>query len=109
MLSGLWSGERSAVVVTEGDGGAYVRQRCDDALWHVPAHSVSVVDTTGAGDCSHALAEGKPPIECVLFATAAAAIPVTGRGGRRALPGRDQCLALLGGAAAPVPVPMRPR
>ena len=109
MLSKLWSDGRSAVVLTDGDRGSYVRQRGDDALWHVPAHVVTPVDTTGAGDCFHgayavALADGKPPLDCVLFATAASAIAVTGHGGRRSLPDRHGCLALMRGAEAPVPV-----
>lgn len=111
MLSRLWSDGRSAVVLTDGDRGAYVRQRGDDALWHVPAHVVTPVDTTGAGDCFHgayafALADGKSPLDCVLLATAASAIAVTGHGGRRALPDHRQCLALMRGAEAPVPVPI---
>lgn len=111
ILSGLWSDGRSAVVLTDGDRGAYVRQRDDPVLWHVPAHAVTSVDTTGAGDCFHgayaaALAEGKRPLDCVLLATAAAALSTTGHGGRGALPDREQCLALMGSASAPVPVPM---
>lgn len=113
MLSRLWSDRRSAVVLTDGARGAYVRQRDDDAMWHVPAHLVTPIDTTGAGDCFHgayavALADGKSPLDCALFAAAASAIAVTGHGGRRALPDRRQCLALMGGAAAPVPVPISP-
>ena len=109
LLSRLWSPARAAVVLTDGDRGAYLRQRGDDTLWHVPAHVVTPVDTTGAGDCFHgayavALAEGGSPLDGVLFATAASAIAVTGHGGRRALPDRHQCLALMGGAASPVPV-----
>ena len=112
MLSALWSDTRSALVLTDGDRGAYLRQRNDDVLWRVPAHVVTPVDTTGAGDCFHgayavALAEGKSPLDCVLFATAASAIAVTGHGGRRALPDRGQCLALMGAPDAPVPVPMK--
>lgn len=111
MLSRLWSQGRSAVVLTDGDRGAYVRQKGDNVLWHVPAHVVTPVDTTGAGDCFHgayavALADGQSPLDCVLFATAASAIAVTGPGGRRALPDRQQCLALMRSAEAPVPVPL---
>lgn len=111
ILCALWFDTRSAVVLTDGDRGAYVRQRNDDILWRVPAHVVTPVDTTGAGDRFHgayavALAEGKTPLDCVRFAAAASAIAVTGHGGRRALPDRRQCLALMGAADAPRPVPM---
>jgi sugar/nucleoside kinase (ribokinase family) len=99
------------VVLTDGDQGAYVRQAGDPVSWHVPAHKVKAVDTTGAGDCFHgayalALAEGKSPLACVLFATAAAAISVTGQGGRMALPTREACLAYMAGDGAREPAPL---
>ena len=113
VLSALWSETRSAVVVTDGERGAVVRQRGDPVLWHVPAHAVTPIDTTGAGDCFHgayalALAEGGSPLDCVVFATAASAVSITGSGGRSALPRRDQCLALLGSAGAPAPLRAAP-
>lgn len=113
ILGKLWSDDRSAVVLTDGDQGAYVRQAGDAVSWHVPAYKVKAVDTTGAGDCFHgayalALTEGKPPLACVLFATAAAAISVTGQGGRMALPTRDACLAYMAGNGAPKPVALLP-
>ena len=111
-VAALWSDTRSAVVVTDGERGTVVKQRGDPVLWHVPAYEVTAVDTTGAGDCFHGayalrLAEGRSPLDCVVFATAASAISITGSGGRGALPRRDHCLALLGGTGAPAPVPMR--
>ncbi len=64
MLARLWSEDRAAVVLTDGERGSYMRQRGDAALWHIPAHRVRRVDTTGAGDCFHgayafALTEGE--------------------------------------------------
>lgn len=111
VLSSLWTEERAAVVLTDGGRGAYIRSRGEPTLWHMPAHPVLPVDTTGAGDCFHgayalAIAEGASPIDAVLFATAASAIAVTGHGGRGALPTRDQCRALMGGSGAPSPVPL---
>jgi sugar/nucleoside kinase (ribokinase family) len=113
VLDKLWSKDRAAVVLTDGDRGAYVRQAGDPVAWHVPAYEMKAVDTTGAGDCFHgayalALAEGMPPLACVLFATAAAAISVTGQGGRLALPTRDACLALMAGDGAPEPAALGP-
>jgi sugar/nucleoside kinase (ribokinase family) len=106
ILHELWSEDRAAVVLTDGHRGAYVRQKADPLPWHVPARKVTPVDTTGAGDCFHgayalALTEGRSPVSCALYATAAAAIAVTGRGGRMALPDRDACIASMTAPGAP--------
>lgn len=111
LLDGLWSQDRTTVVLTDGARGAYLRQRGDSTLWAVPAHRVRAVDTTGAGDCfhgayAHALVAGKAPLDCVLFAAAAAAISVTGQGGRSAVPELAACHALMAAPDAPVPVPL---
>ena len=109
ILRELWSDDRAAVVLTDGDRGAYMRQKGDAVLWHIPAHKVRAVDTTGAGDCFHgayafALTEGKSPVDCALYATAAAAISVTGQGGRMALPGHGALPRQDGGGPdAPTP------
>ncbi|OJF89803.1 PfkB family carbohydrate kinase [Pararhizobium antarcticum] len=113
ILNNLWSEGRSAVVLTDGDRGAFVRQKDDVVFWHVPAHPVTAVDTTGAGDCFHgayafSLTQGKSPVESVLFASAAAAISVTGRGGRMALPDHATCVAWMAGEQAPAPQPIGP-
>lgn len=109
ILRKLWSDDRDAVVLTEGARGAYLLQRGDDSMWHVPAYPVVAVDTTGAGDCFHgayalSLAEGRTPLASVEYATAAAAISVTGRGGRAALPDHAACLALMATGTAPIPL-----
>jgi sugar/nucleoside kinase (ribokinase family) len=111
ILRKLWSNDRAAVALTHGDQGAYIRQNGDAVLWHIPAYKVRAVDTTGAGDCFHgayafALTEGKAPLACALYATAAAAISVTGHGGRKALPGHGACLSRMAGEDAPVPIPI---
>lgn len=111
ILDKLWSAERSAVVLTNGDRGSHLRQRNDNIRWHVPAYKVRAVDTTGAGDCFHgayclALAKGKAPLDCVAYATAAAAIAVTARGGRMGLPDDRTCLTWMAGDGAPVPIPL---
>ena len=66
ILRELWSDDRAAVVLTDGERGAYMRQWGDSVLWHIPAYKVRAVDTTGAGDCFHgayafALTKGKSP------------------------------------------------
>lgn len=113
ILRQLWAQDRSAVILTRGEQGIYVRQAGDDTVWHIPALKVRAVDTTGAGDCFHgayafALAQGKSPLASALFANTAAAISVTGHGGRKALPDLAACLARLGSADAPQPVPVVP-
>ena len=113
ILRKLWSDDRVAVVLTDGEAGAYVLQKGDATFWHVPAYKVRAVDTTGAGDCFHgayavALTEGRAPIECALYATAAAAIAVTGHGGRMALPSHGACTARMAEADAPAPIPISP-
>ena len=111
ILRKLWSDDRAAVVLTDGDRGAYVRQKGDAVLWHVPAHRVIAVDTTGAGDCFHgayafALTNGRSPLDGARYATAAAGISVTGQGGRKALPGHGACIAKMAEDDAPQPVPI---
>jgi sugar/nucleoside kinase (ribokinase family) len=113
ILRKLWSDDRAAVVLTDGERGSYVRQAGDAVLWHVPAYKVKAVDTTGAGDCFHgayafALIQGKQPVACAVYATAAAAISVTGPGGRMALPDQSACLAWMAGENASVPRPIAP-
>lgn len=111
ILRKLWSDNRAAVVLTDGDRGSYIRQKGGAGPWHIPAQKVRPLDTTGAGDCFHgayafALTEGKSPVSCALYATAAAAIAVAGRGGRMALPDHDSCLAKMAAEGAPEPIPI---
>ncbi|KQS71632.1 permease [Rhizobium sp. Leaf371] len=111
ILQRLWTDDRAAVVLTDGDRGAFVRLAGDARDWHVPAYAVHAVDTTGAGDCFHgayalALSRGEPPIDCVRYAAAAAAISVTGKGGRMALPDHAACNALMTATDAPRPLAM---
>lgn len=100
LLRALWSDDRAAVILTDGENGTFVRQAGDMQFWHIPAYSVSTVDTTGAGDCFHgayaaALVRGDAPLECARYASAAAAVSVSGQGGRKALPRHANCLSLI--------------
>ncbi len=68
--------------------------------YHHPGFAVAAVDTTGAGDVFHAglvhaLLLGLPPQEALAVANAAAAISVTGLGGRAALPTRPELESFL--------------
>lgn len=86
------------VAVTLGADGTLVLDQGAPRL--IPAPVVAVVDTLGAGDVWHgaftlALAEGRPEVEAVRFANAAAALKCTGLGGRSATPDRSAVTALL--------------
>jgi ribokinase len=88
------------VVVTLGPRGAYVAGEGVRAL--VPGFAVEAVDTTAAGDVhcgalAVALVEGRPLLEAVRFANAAAALSVTKLGAQPSAPRRAEIEALLGG------------
>jgi ribokinase len=66
----------------------------------IPAHKVSVADTTAAGDAFNgafavALSEGKTPEQAARFAVAAAAISVTRHGAQPAMASRAEIDALM--------------
>jgi sugar/nucleoside kinase (ribokinase family) len=90
----LWSPGRQAAVVTCGDRGCwYVGSDAPAAVRHQSAFAVEVVDTTGCGDVFHgayasALARGLELHERVRFASAAAALKATRRGGQAGIPTR---------------------
>jgi ribokinase len=80
---------RDVVVTVGGRGALVVPASGTHAL--VPPPQVSVVDTTGAGDCfcgalSVALARGDGLLNATRYAVAAAALSTTGAGARGALP-----------------------
>ena len=81
------------VVVTLGSMGALV---CDGVRFvHIPAHKVTPVDTTAAGDTFNAglcvaLCEGRSLSDAVRFATAASAIAVTRLGAQASVPYRHE-------------------
>jgi len=89
IIDALWSGQREAVVITQGASGAWLRQRGSQAVWHQARFEVDVLDTTGCGDWFHgayaaALSEGLNPRQSVRFAAAAAALSAQCLGGRSA-------------------------
>jgi sulfofructose kinase len=84
--------------VTLGREGYLWRER--EASGRLPGFSVSVTDTTGAGDAFHGafalmVAEGRPTPECVLFATVVAALKCTRLGSRAGLPTRTEVDSFL--------------
>ncbi len=69
--------------------------------WEVPAFSVSVTDTVGAGDTfagalAVALGEGHLMPEAIRFANAAGALATAKLGAQSAMPSRDEIEKLLG-------------
>jgi ribokinase len=86
------------VVLTLGARGAYVAGESVRAL--VPGFAVEAVDTTAAGDVhcgalAVALVEGRPLLDAVRFANAAAALSVTRLGAQASAPRRAEIEALL--------------
>ena len=80
------------LVVTLGANGARVVSEGVDK--HVPAHEITAVDTTAAGDAFNgalavAFAEGKSLLEAVDYGMAAGALAATRRGAQPSLPTRD--------------------
>jgi sugar/nucleoside kinase (ribokinase family) len=99
-VDAMWRSDRSAVVVTDGAHGSWHRAAGSNEVVHVPATRVEVVDTTGCGDIFHGayamqVAHGASVLHAVRFASVAAALGATGRGGRGALPGADDVERLL--------------
>jgi sugar/nucleoside kinase (ribokinase family) len=88
----------SEVIVTRGARGASLFTA--DGAWHVLAYRVTVVDSTGAGDCFHAAylaarQEGMRWEARLRFASAAAAIKVGHLGARGGLPTFEQVETFL--------------
>jgi ribokinase len=86
------SGVRS-VIVTMGEGGVLVAE--GETATHLPAHQVSVVDTTAAGDAfvgafAVALAEGRMVREAAAWGNAAGALAITRAGAQPSLPARAE-------------------
>jgi sugar/nucleoside kinase (ribokinase family) len=95
----LWTPARSAVAVTCGERGCFFTE--DGAtVQHQPAFKVEAIDTTGCGDVFHgayaaALAKGMPAAERIRFASAAAALKATQRGGQAGAPTLAQLQSFL--------------
>jgi len=87
------------VLMTVGERGAYAVR--DGKLIHVPAPSVAVVDTTGAGDAfcgafASRIARGEPFDDAVTWAVAAASLATTVAGAQPSMPYAKDVAALPG-------------
>lgn len=91
----------TVAAVTLGERGVrWMEASSSDAVRHLPAFPVTVVDTLAAGDTFHgayavAIAEGCTVGAAMRFAAAAAALKCTRPGGRLGSPGREAVEALL--------------
>jgi sulfofructose kinase len=95
----LWRSDRRAVVVTAGESGCWYTLD-GRAVQHQPAFLVQAIDTTGCGDVFHgayasALVRGLTLPVIVRFASAAAAIKATRRGGQDGAPSLEEVEAFL--------------
>lgn len=95
VLRGL--GVRNVLVTLGGDGVLLVSET---TRLHVPAYTVTPVDTTAAGDAfvgafGAALAAGRSALDAVRWGNAAGAIAVTRTGAQPSLPTRVEVEALL--------------
>ncbi len=105
----LWTSRRRAAVVTCGDQGCWFISDDQPAVpRHEPALAVEAVDTTGCGDVFHgayaaALVHGLPVAGAVRFATVAAGLKATCRGGQEGIPSRAAVETELANKQLPFP------
>ena len=89
----LYSPTRALAAVTCGAQGCWFQVDEASGVQYQPAFEVNVVDTTGCGDVFHgayaaALAQGMVASQRIRFASAAAALKATQRGGQAGAPTR---------------------
>jgi ribokinase len=90
---GLFAMGAKNVIKKLGEKGIFYEG--ENGSFAIPAFSVRVVDTTGAGDTFNgafaaALSEGKTVKESIIFGVAAAAISVTRKGAASSFPSRGE-------------------
>jgi ribokinase len=94
-VAGLQSLGATAVIVTRGAEGADLHT--GDGVQRVPAHPVTPIDTTGAGDCFSGslcarLAQGDDMLAAMHYAAVAAALSTTVPGAVPSIPHREAVL-----------------
>ncbi len=95
-----WCLDTGAASVVLKLGGQGVVGQVDGQAFRLGAHSVDVVDATGAGDCFAgsllaSLCSGAGMPEAIRYANAAAALTTTGFGAVAPIPRREQVLQFL--------------
>lgn len=80
---------KSTIVTLGSEGAVYISPQGE--LHRVSAPKVSVVDTTGAGDCfvgsfAYSLSSGKDPIQAMSFGVKVASLSVTRKGAQSSYP-----------------------
>ncbi len=98
LISQLRAQGCSSVILKLGEAGCYFKN--DQESHRVLGHSVSVVDTTGAGDSFNgalaaALADGQALPNALEFANAAGSLTVTRSGAQPSIPHRTEVDAVL--------------
>ena len=87
-----------SVMIKLGEDGVYVQN--DREAYHIPAHRVAVVDTTGAGDAAcagflYGILHGWDLVRCAKLANAIGALTVQVMGGSEGVHSLDQAMALM--------------
>ena len=90
----------TAVVVTDGTNGAWFADQDDKTVRHCKAFVVTVCDTTGCGDVFHgayaaALVSGMRLDDRLRYASAAAALKATRKGGQAGAPTAEELKEFL--------------
>jgi ribokinase len=90
-------GVKNLVITLGANGVRVITDRIDK---HIPAHEITAVDTTAAGDAFNGafavmLAEGKSLLEAVNYGMAAGALSATKRGAQPSLPTREAVETLM--------------
>jgi len=99
ILGNLNTHHRKCTVITDGANGCWF-QYASEAVFHMPAFKVNVLDTTGCGDVFHgaftaAITRDESIQTAVIQASAAAAIKATRPGGRAGIPELPDLLSFI--------------
>jgi ribokinase len=102
----LLAGSTRSAIVTLGGAGVLVIDA--DGATHIGPHSVTAVDTVGAGDCfcgfiAAGIAQGRPLLDAARQANVAAALAVTRPGAAEAMPTLAEVAAAMAAGVSAAP------